>query len=243
MEPIGWSARPADRVVVMPVDEELDRYRLLAYLQRIDQRFTERKLYPHLDDLWSRIAQLQALLENWGNADRNLPTPLLGFDPNTHEAIRALAPHTDFERRIEQMVLNALKGMRDHADRGAELREDLAASIHCGPVGVIPLHVQDGYLILRQGREASVYTYDMPVFRDLTEEQRHLSIRTRFVMQHTITLAFGEEQIKHHLVRTRPMHPNPAVFAFVSDITLPRVETYMPLAKRWVYELIVSKRT
>jgi hypothetical protein len=38
------------------------------------------------------------------------------------------------------------------------------------------------------------------------------------------------------------MNPNPAVFAFVSDITLPRVETYMPLAKRWVYELIVSKR-
>jgi hypothetical protein len=216
---------------------------LLAYLQRIHQRFAERKLYPHLDDLWNRIAQLQALLDSWNQADRSLPSTLVGFDPNTHEAIRTFVPHTEFERRIEQMVLSALKGMRDHAGLGAELREDLAASIHCGPVGVIPLYVQDGYLILRQGREASVYTYEMPVFRDLTEEQRHLSIRTRFVVQHTISLAFGEDQIKHDLVRTRPQNPNPAVFAFVSDVTLPRVETYMPLAKRWVYELIVSKRT
>jgi hypothetical protein len=243
MEPIGWSAQPSERVVVMPIDEELDHYRLLAYLQRIDQRFTERKLYPHLDDLSNRISQLQALLDSWAGADRELPTALLGFDPSTHEAIRASIAHTEFERRIEQMVLSALKGMRDHAGRGAELREDLAAAIHCGPVGLIPLHVHDGYLILRQGREASVYAYAMPLFRDLTDEQRHLSIRTRFVMQHTISLAFGEEQIKHDLVRKQPMHPNPAVFAFVSDITLPRVETYMPLAKRWVYELIVSRKT
>jgi hypothetical protein len=201
METIGWSGQPPDRVVVMPIDEELDRYRLLAYLQRIERRFTERKLYPHLDDLTHRIAQLQALLDSWTHADRELPSALLGFDPVTHEAIRASATHTEFERRIEQMVKNALKGMRDHADRGTELREGLAAAIHCGPVGLIPLHLQDGYLILRQGREASVYTYTMPLFRDLTDEQRHLSIRTRFVMQHTISLAFGEDQIKHDIVR------------------------------------------
>lgn len=242
METIGWSGPSPERMVLMPIDEELDRYRLLAYLQRIHQRFTERKLYPHLDDLWNRIAQLQALIDSWASTDRSLPAALIGFDPGTHEAIRATVQHTGFERRIEQMVYAALKGMREHADRGAELREDLAAVIHCGPVGVIPLHVQDGYLILRQGREASVYTYAMPVFRDLTEEQRHQSIRTRFVMQHTISLAFGEDQIKHDLMRRQPMNPNPAVFAFVSDITLPRVETYMPLAKRWVYELIVSRK-
>lgn len=241
MEAIGWSSASPDRMVVMPIDEELDRYRLLAYLQRVGQRFAERKLYPYLDDLSARIAQLEGLMEQWAKADRERPAPLLGFDPHTHEAIRAAIDHTDFERRIEQMVKHALKGMRDHAERGLELREDLAASIHFGPVGVIPLHVQDGYLILRQGREASVYTYTMSVFRDLTEEQRHQSIRTRLLAQHTVGLAYNEEQIKQDLVRERPMQPVPAVFAFVSDITLPRVETYMPLAKRWVYELIVAR--
>ena len=52
MEPIGlprdWVCRPA-------LDLELKQYLLLAYLQRVNARFAELKLYPYLDELLGHV--------------------------------------------------------------------------------------------------------------------------------------------------------------------------------------------
>jgi hypothetical protein len=51
-----------------------------------------------------------------------------------------------------------------------------------------------------------------------------------------IGLAHTYAQIKAGLVRTFRAQPNPATFAFETDIVLPHIETFMPLAKQLVYE-------
>ena len=61
MEALSWTGTTGDQLVAIPLDEELDNYRLLAYVQRVQQRYRENKLYPHLDDLRVRLDQLA----NW----------------------------------------------------------------------------------------------------------------------------------------------------------------------------------
>lgn len=42
--PLDWAFRPT-------LDVEMKHYILLGYLQRVQARFSERKLYPHLNEL------------------------------------------------------------------------------------------------------------------------------------------------------------------------------------------------
>ena len=39
MEPLSWSGAPADRILTTALDEELEEYRLLAYLQRVEAQY------------------------------------------------------------------------------------------------------------------------------------------------------------------------------------------------------------
>ena len=49
------------------------------------------------------------------------------------------------------------------------------------------------------------------------------------------------EHVKADLMRSRAHMPNPAVFALTSDLALPAIETFVPLAKQLVYELVSAK--
>ena len=59
---------------------------------------------------------------------------------------------------------------------------------------------------------------------------------THYITTSTIGLARHYEQIKAELVRRSPELPNPATFAFETDIALPRIETYLPIAKQLVLD-------
>lgn len=240
METIAWSGPPEDRIVHMQLDGELDQYRLLAYLQRVEHRYQEQKLYPHLDELRQRLEQLIALRRKREELLGQHPTELLGLDLRNGALLRAARAEDELLQRIDAMIDFAQPELRLALARGEELRDELAGRIHCGPVGVVPLSAREGYLLLCQGREAAVYTYALPLFREAQEQHQYRSVRTRYITTYTTGIAHTIEHIKAELVRTQRQWPNPATFAFVSDITLPRVETFMPLAKQLVYELITE---
>jgi hypothetical protein len=84
-----------------------------------------------------------------------------------------------------------------------------------------------------------VYAYALPLVREVPPPDRYRFVRTRYVATWTFGLATTYEHIKAELVRSGPL-PNPATFAFESDITLPRIETFLPLVKRITYEVVFS---
>ncbi|HEX2617143.1 MAG TPA: hypothetical protein VHL57_06350 [Flavobacteriales bacterium] len=242
METIAWSGPPEDRILHMHLDGELDQYRLLAYLQRVDGRYREQKLYPHLDELRIRLEQLMALRRKREELLGERPGDLVGLDLRQGALVRSARAEDELLRTIDAMLDFAQPELKQALARGEELREELAGRIHCGPVGVVPLSAREGYLFLCQGREAAVYTYALPLLREADEQYQYRSLRTRYVTTYTVGLAQTIEHIKADLVRTQRHLPIPATFAFVSDVTLPRVETFMPLAKQLVYELITEHR-
>lgn len=222
-------------------DAEAGLYRLLAYVQRVDGRYRERKLYPHLDELRERAAELQALRREREDLVAAMPRPVIGLDLVRGELKRAASEEDDVLRTIDLMIANALPELDRALERGRELRERLAAGIRFGPVGLLPLYTAEGYLILHHGCEARSYAYALGLPMIDTEGSEHRVLRTRFVADHTIGITSTYEHVKAGLVRRYPHLPNPAVFAFVSDVSLPTIETYVPLAKQLVYEVIAPK--
>ncbi len=237
MEPLSWSGAPADRILTTAMDEELEQYRLLAYLQRVEAQYREHKLYPWLDELKLRIGQLRHVHDRAIELETHMPGEIIGLDLSRGALLRK--PMVD--QRSWTLVLRSLERtlppLLTAMERGRELRDELHARIRSETVGVVPLGAREGWLILRQHNEALVYSYSLPIVQEVQPPDLHRHVRTHYFATWTVGLSCTYEHIKAELVRHGPM-PNPATFVFEADISLPRIETFLPLAKRIAYELV-----
>jgi hypothetical protein len=232
--PTDWAFRPA-------LDLELKHYTLLAYLQRVRERFDQYKLYPHLSELRSHTTALASVRREKEDLSRHLHGDLIGFDPHTGEALHETVRQDPSLDVIDDVIDMALPRLRSAWKAGEELRKEIAAHIHLSTVGLLPLHLQEGWLLLRKGGEARVYRYWVPFLRTPEVEAGMHHVRTRFVNSTTVGLQYTFEHIKSELVRTYRELPNPAVFALETDLALPHIETFMPLAKQFVQEELLAR--
>lgn len=232
--PSDWAFRPA-------LDLELKQYILLAYLQRVKQRFAEHKLYPHLDELHLHLEELLRVQRSKDELARGLNTPLMGFDPRTGQALHAPVEQPAPLDVIDAVIEFALPGLRKALAHGRDLRAELAGRIRFEPVGLVPLRPTEGWLMLRHGAEARVYHYAMPLLREHRDEHQYRSVVTRFAGSWTVSVAHTYEHIRRTLLRQHQDMPVAATFVFEADVRLPPIETFMPLAKQLVYEVIAAK--
>lgn len=229
--PKDWAFRPA-------FDVELKQYTLLAYLQRVRDRFAHHRLYPHLEDLKDHILELERVRKEKELLARQLGTHLVGFDPRTGDAVHEPIASDAWLSVVDEVIDWAVPGLHEARALGLELRAEIADRIAFAPVGLLPLDPSAGWLLLRIGSEARAYAYHLSRVRFTDQDPDALRVRTTYVTSYTLGLGCTFEWIKADLVRTHRVLPNPAVFAFETDQRLPWVETYMPLAKRLVYEQV-----
>jgi hypothetical protein len=234
----GWTGDGGARILTGTLDAELEEYRLLAYLQRVDALYKELKLYPCLEELGSRIAELQALCEQAKAWTANLAGDITGIDLQRGKLERSPVVEPVWDA-VLQSLERALPPLVQAMERGGGLREELHRTIRFEPVGVVPLDAREGWLMLRQRNEAWVYSYALPIVRQARPVDPYRIVHTRFHGIWTVGLATTYGQIKTELVRCGPL-PNPATFVFETDLSLPRIETFLPLAKRITYELVAS---
>lgn len=237
MEALNWTGPAPRSFVTATLDDELERYRLLAYLQRVDSSYRDHKLYPWLDELVLRVAQLFELRKQAGRIRDHLTGDVVGLDLMRQRLIRQVADTPAYWALVERSIARVLPALQQARERGEELREELSGHIQVESIGLIPLDLHEGWLLLRQHDRALVYAYSLPLVREPAAPQKHRHIRTRYHATWTLDLGTTYEHIKAELVRSGPL-PNPATFAFESDISLPRIETFLPLAKQITYELV-----
>jgi hypothetical protein len=238
METLSWSGPSWDRIRSSPLDDELDEYRLLAYLQRIDAHYKERKLYPYLDELRTRVDQLTELRKRAEALEAGMAGEIVGLDLKRNELLRRAADRSQLEG-VHASMERALRELRRSEELGGELREELNHGIRCSPIGILPIGTREGWILLRQGNEAWAYSYALPLVRKVGAQSAHGRLRTHYFSTWTLGLGQTYGHIKAELIRLGPL-PNPATFVFESDISLPRIETFMPLAKQLVYELVAG---
>jgi hypothetical protein len=229
--PLDWAFSPA-------LDLEMKQYTLLGYLQRVRRRFSEHKLYPHLEELRLHIEELMLLRDRMKQMESAIPGELLGFDPRTGEAVNETGLKDPYLGIVDEVIALALPTLRGTLAEGSELRNEIAGRIHFAPVGVMPLRAQEGWLLLHAPAEIRVYGYELSLLRAAEETIEIGRMRTRYITTYTTGLRNTHERIKLDLLQAYRSIPNPAVFAFVTDLSLPYVETFMPLAKQLVYEVV-----
>ena len=238
MEPLclatDWITRPA-------IDAELKRYVLLAYLQRVKARFDEARLYPHLEEVDRHATELRTLQEELDALRNALGREMIGFDPATGALVKAPLPHdVDALRVIEEVIAFSLPELADAARVGQERLEEVLAGVRFEPVGLLPLDLREGYLLLREKNEAHAYAYALTIHRCGAGHLQYRSVRTSYVGPYHVSIATPYETIKAQLTLAHRELPNPATFVFETTLPMPRIETCLPLARRMVWRAITA---
>ena len=231
--PKDWATMPA-------FDLELKRYLLLGYLKRVQEHFGQYKLYPYLQDLRERHAELVALRRSKDAMQWALNGALVGFDPETgtpvHERLEDEVPL----KVIDEMLDLAIPKMERAMDQGVQLYQELAQQIQFAPIGVQPLDLRTGWLMMRTMEEVRVYAYTIPWVQGTPNWDGQQAVRTNYVSTFPIGLSYTYEQIRSELLQGHHHLPLAATFALECPIPLPCMETFIPLAKQRVYELFTA---
>jgi hypothetical protein len=79
-----------------------------------------------------------------------------------------------------------------------------------------------------------VYGYNIPVVFEQKQDHVRRNVVSRYVTSYTVGITCTYEHIKSQLIARHPALPNPATFALETDLDIPFIETFVPLAKRLV---------
>ncbi len=223
-------------------DLEYKQYVLLGYLQRVRGHFKERRLFPHLKQVQEQLDAAMDLRHRKDELARHIPGELLGFDPATGQAMHAQGPDPWPLELIDQLIGMAIPGLRQALDEGTALRGTLADGIQLIPVGLQPLDPMAGWLLLRSGQEARIYSFHVPWVRSSTARHGEDMLVTQYVCTTAVGLHRTYEVLRSELMRRSDAPVVPATFALETAGRLPYLETYVPLARHLVYEHLCALR-
>lgn len=215
------------------VDFEYKKYVLLAYLQEVNQDFNACKLYPVLSDLLTHYQNTLSFKENKDRIVNTFPKRITGFDAEQLQVQYEQLLNDDvLIQEIENIIRFSLPKFKYYLEEGKKIYDFFEEHLTIIPVGVIPLHIQEGYLLLKdvQTNNVKAYQYNIRLFN--TPQENYRAIYTDFVDEFRCTYSNTFENIKSHLIKNHKDLPNPATYAIDTDLAIPLQETYLPIAKR-----------
>jgi hypothetical protein len=215
------------------IDFEYKKYLLLAYLKEVSDRFTESKLYPSLAELVKHYRNVVALRDGKQHLMENFPGQLSGMDVAGFRLIfEKLMQDDQVMQEISSIIDFSIPAFEKHISDGRQIYDFVESKLSIHPVGIIPLHTDEGYIFLKYApeRETLVFEYQITIFEHPDEKYRGIS--TTFVSSFEDGLGMSYEKMKHELIRYQKKMPNPATYVIESELKVPLQETFLPLAKR-----------
>ncbi len=215
------------------IDFELQKYRLLAYLQEVKKCFKAAKLYPQLSEIVYHYNNLVAFKQKKLALQGRFPKIMDRIAENKLEIIyKRLTEDNDLMHELEIITDFSLHEMKGTISEGAEIYEIVEKQIKIKPVGIQPLYKNEGYLFIRcqEGNDLKVYFYTVSLLEH--KDSRYKGIKLEFIDTRVKTLANTYEQIKIELVRTIRSLPNPPVYIVEYPLSLPLEETILPITRR-----------
>jgi hypothetical protein len=228
----NWAISPA-------FDRELKHYQLLGYLQRVHAGFEQQKLYPYLPELRAHYQELLELRLRKVAMERSVHGALTGFDPLTGEAVHEQAPLPAPFDVIEEVLDKAIPKLEHALNTGDRLKQELMGTVHVLPIGLQPLDLHYGWMLLRHGRDTRVYAYTIPWVLPAEQSDTSGVVRTQYVSTYSMGVGHSYSFIRQDLLRTFALWPLAATFAMECEKDLPRLETLLPLARQRLYEQVL----
>jgi hypothetical protein len=228
----SWAASPS-------FDLELKRYQLLAFLQRVQRGFDAHKIYPYLAELRSRLEDVLSLQRSREASQELRNGRLLGFDMRRGRLVKEVTPDPAQLEVVDTLVALALPELLHHAGAGEDLRSCLLAELRLTPIGLQPMYQHEGWLMLRDGPEARVYSYSIPWLVNTALFDPAMQVRTHYVTSFSwgpLDHLDDHRQELNSLGNTCWM----AAFALESERQLPRMETLLPLGRHLLFQRIAA---
>ena len=215
------------------IDFELKKYTLLAYLQHVNGYFNQNKLYPELSDIIFHYNNIVAFRKNRRFLQEHFPRQLTEINIKKLQVeYERLIEDDEMMKELEEIVYYSAQKIKTAIQNGTEIYEFVEAKLNIEPVGLIPLDINEGYLLISDGRfnTTVAYEYHLTIFEKHDEKYRGL--RTNFIHQWIRSVSNSAENIKAELIRNRRQLPNPAVYSIETALAYPMEETLLPIAKR-----------
>lgn len=225
------------------LDFEYKKYILLAYLQETTGLFNEKKLYPFLSDLIFHYNNLLSVKENKKVITNAFPKNIRKIDlENFRIEYERIINDDEYLEIINEIIDFAIPRIKSEINTGKEIYEYVEDNIDIYPVGVIPLHTESGYVLIRQLPipETRVYNYKITLFEN--QDDRYRGIRLSYLTTYWRTYSITFESIKTDLLKTNKNQPIPAIFGIMSKELIPFEETLLPIAKRAIVRYIASMK-
>lgn len=221
------------------VDFELQKYRLLAYLQEVKKYFNQTKLYPQLADIVTHYNNLISFRKNKQLLQSHFPRKIDHINPNKLEIVyeRILADST-LMAELEEITEYALAEMEVTVHEGTKLYEIIERQMVVEPIGIMPLYKNEGYLLIKYLRDTDVKVYNYTVTLFEHKNAKYKGVKLEYIDLRTKNYANTYEQIKLDLIRDIRLLPNPAVYKIEYPLTIPYHETLLPIAKRMLVKML-----
>jgi hypothetical protein len=215
------------------IDFEYKKYVLLAYLQHVNECFEETKLYPALSELVKHYRNLVALRDQKNSLYNSFPEKLNSADLQNFKLVyEKLCTDDRLMTELESIINFSIPQFEQRLAEGKKIYDFIESKINIFPIGIVPLHTDAGYLLLKNGdqNKTVVFEYQITIFDQPNE--RYRAIGVQYVNSFEKTLCNPYENIKGDLLRYNKNLPNPATYVIESELTLPFEDTLLPLAKR-----------
>ncbi len=215
------------------IDFEYKKYVLLAYFQEVSHDFEICKLYPVLSDLIMHYTNTIFFKENKDRIASAFPKRISNIDLDLLQVqYEQLLTDDELIKEIETIVDYSLPRFKYYLEEGKKIYDFIEDHLTLSPVGVVPLHTQEGYLLIKDVAENNVKAYQYAIKLFNTPEADFRTIYTNFIDKYPISFSNTFENIKLHLIKNHKALPNPATYAIETDLNIPLQETYLPIAKR-----------
>lgn len=222
------------------IDFEYKKYLLLAYLQYVNKHFDKQKLYPCLSDLIDHYRQLTMLKSATNKVQEQFPKKISKIDvQNLQIAYEKLFDNDDYMRHIEDILAYAIPKIQQEISIGQNIYETVEDKINIEAVGIVPLHKQEGYLLVNNGQQSDthIFTFNFSIFTHAQHKYR--SLKTKYIDKYIRKISHTNRFIKLDLIKKRKELPNPATYAVYINHKVPLHETLIPVTKRKILQLII----
>lgn len=215
------------------LDAEYQKYVVMAYLQAVQQNFTEHKLCPDLPELRRHYEAGVRFTRGKGTLNAAFPKRVSGVSgPPPRIEYKSDVTDPDFMTEVDAIMEFALPRFQATLTEGYQRWTDIAQSLTLVPVGLMPLRPEEGYLLLHTTNqlETQVYQFSLTLYSE--EEPGGRMVQLRFVEAVAKNLGNTVENIKLGLIRRHRELPNPATYILESKRAYPVQETLLPIARQ-----------
>ncbi len=221
------------------IDFELQKYRLLAYLQEVNKYFTETKLYPQLSDTIFHYNNLVAFRDNKRFLQDQFPKRMDQINMQKLEVIYENMLQDDgVMQELEHIIQYGIDELKTTIDNGAGIYDFVEKKLEIQPVGIVPLYKNEGYILLQYGNYSEIrgYAYNISLFEH--QNARYKGVKLTYMQSWRRSFTNTYPSIKLDIIRANRILPNPAVYSIEFPFSIPLDETLLPIAKRELVRFI-----